>query len=187
MLRTQLKVIEPLVIIALLVGMILVTVAPVSACSCMMMSPAEEFASADAVFAGEVTAMQKDNEQFTVSITVLHTWKGDDAIDDDTIVVTTPLDSAACGYTFEADETYLIYALLQDETLHVTSCGNTAPLLDALNQFAIVGTDLAAAANQPNSPLAAPESPLATPEATKKATAVATPTKSPTAKPTAKP
>lgn len=187
--RIQLKFIEPLIIIGLLVGMVLVTVAPVSACSCMLSTPAEEFADVDAVFAAEVSDIEEDedNEQLLVTLTVLHTWKGETYTEEEEIVVLTPNSEAACGYNFEADETYLVYARLQDEALAVNSCSNTALLLDALSQFAIIGTDDAMAPlDQPNSPLALPTSPLATPAATK-STPAATATSArnaPTATPT---
>ena len=164
----RLKTVELLLVVLLLAGFVFVNVSPVSACSCMASTPAEEFADAGVVFAGTVSDLEEDaaNDLQQVTFDVLHTWKGESYTEKDEIVVTTPLSSAACGYPFELDEPYLVYVHLQAKDLTVGLCSNTAPLLDALSQLAIVGTDEAAsAAAQPVSPLAAPTSPLATPTA----------------------
>ncbi|HRW09250.1 MAG TPA: hypothetical protein P5121_29320 [Caldilineaceae bacterium] len=164
---------QPLVILVLLVSLVVVTVAPVSACSCIAITPAEEFSEAGAVFVGEVSAIEEDeaNQQVYVQFSVRHTWKGEAEMvrtaEYDEVTVTTPLSGAACGYEFSLHERYLVYARAGADGLTVGSCGNTAPLLDALDQLAVVGTEQSSAVdNQPTSPLAAPTSPLPTPTRT---------------------
>ncbi len=180
--RIRSMTVQSFVIILLLAGMIVVSVAPASACSCMAITPAAEFAQAGAVFVGEVSAIEEDdtNQQHYVQFSVLHTWKGEadmvPAGGYDEITVTTPSSGSACGYEFALHERYLVYAHSQANDLTVSSCGNSAPLLDALSQFAIVGTEQAIdVVAQPNSPLAAPTSPLPTPSPTAKPSPTLTP------------
>lgn len=169
--RIRSMTVQSCVIILLLAGMLVASVAPASACSCMAVTPAEEFTQAGAVFVGEVSAIKEDNAnlQVQVQFDLIHTWKGEDDGDPSEITVTTPSSESACGYEFALHEQYLVYAHAQAKDLTVNSCGNSAPLLDALSQFAIIGTEQASdVVAQPNSPLAAPASPLPTPTATAK-------------------
>ncbi len=169
--RIRSMTVQSCVIILLLAGMLVVSVAPASACSCMAVTPTEEFAQADAVFVGEVSAIKEDkaNLQVQIQFDLIHTWKGEDDGERNEVTVTTPSSTSACGYEFALHERYLVYAHAQAKDLSVSSCGNSAPLLDALSQFAIIGTEPATGVvAQPNSPLAVPPSPLPTPTATAK-------------------
>ena len=64
----------------------------------------------DAVFSGTVSHIEVIDGEFLKQVTlVLHDcWKGELA---DTLLVATELSEAACGYPFELDEDYLVYAM----------------------------------------------------------------------------
>jgi hypothetical protein len=83
------------------------------ACSCIQPPPpAEALEQADAVFVGTVAAIDPADgpagfPKLAVRFDLETVFKGDL---DGEAVVETPESSAACGYTFEEGETYLVYA-----------------------------------------------------------------------------
>ncbi|NIR58218.1 MAG: hypothetical protein GWO02_01190, partial [Gammaproteobacteria bacterium] len=74
--------------------------------------PADAEASADAIFEGRVVALEppaEGDQQSPVRVTVRvsQQWKG---IESEEVALTTAANSAMCGYNFELDRVYLIYA-----------------------------------------------------------------------------
>jgi len=103
------------------------------ACSCMLPPPPGEAADqSDAVFVGEVTAMDLQAassglQVVRVSFRVLGSLKGVDR----TAVVYTNESSAACGYSFEEGDRYLVYAGQSNGQLHTGLCSRTKRLAQA--------------------------------------------------------
>ncbi len=80
----------------------------VLACSCMELPPVSEAKEqADAVFLGEITGVKEVDMQREVTIAVQEAWKG---VETTTITIYTGLNSADCGLSIEAGESYLFYA-----------------------------------------------------------------------------
>ncbi|MBO6936175.1 MAG: hypothetical protein JJ863_14455 [Deltaproteobacteria bacterium] len=100
-----------------------------SACSCMQQSPADAAASADAIFEGRVVTVEAppEGDQSTpvrVTVHVTQQWKG---VSTEDVELTTAPNSAMCGYNFELDQVYLIYAYAEDGGLGVSLCSRTQP------------------------------------------------------------
>jgi len=113
------------------------------ACSCMQpLSPDEELPNYDAVFSGKVTdIVEKDpNDQVFSSIDpvfvtfdVNTVWKGDKK---DTITIKTAQSSASCGFYFEENQEYIVYASQYDSKyLEVSLCSRTGLLSDAIEDL----------------------------------------------------
>lgn len=87
----------------------LVAAGPVVACSCIPSPPPlEALEEATEVFLGRVIALQGAGElEERVVFAVLKAWKG---VETETFAVTTPKSSAACGFSFHLNKTYLVYA-----------------------------------------------------------------------------
>lgn len=117
------------------------------ACSCAMSQPPEEsLEAADAVFAGTVTDIadpfQPGSYHSTaadrhVTFNVSEVWKGPDY---ESIVVSTAVSSASCGYSFSEDEDYLVYARGAEDELSVSLCSRTAVLDEAEEDIAALGS-----------------------------------------------
>jgi hypothetical protein len=109
-------------------SMVLLAPSQAAACSCMQQSPEDAEASADAIFEGRVVTLQppaEGDQQSPVQVTVRVTqqWKGVDA---EEVELTTAANSAMCGYHFELDQVYLIYATEnEDGGLMVSLCSRT--------------------------------------------------------------
>ncbi len=104
---------------------------------------AEEVERADAVFVGKVVAMDiptgliiSSADPVRVTFSVSSVWKGSD---DKTLIVITKRDSASCGYPFEEDKEYLVYAYIDEQAdLHANLCSRTALLSDAQEDLALL-------------------------------------------------
>jgi hypothetical protein len=112
-----------------------------SACSCAMPPGSRDaLADSDAVFSGEVVAVEQGTATATspgydtATLRVSEAWKGSGR---GTLEVRTPSQGTACGYRFEEGREYLVYAYTGKQGLEVDSCGATEPLSEA-------GADLAA-------------------------------------------
>src|SRR5690606_22193376 len=47
--------------------------------------------------------------------------------------------SAACGYTFEKNTSYLVYARESEGRLHVSLCSRTRPMAEAADDLVVLG------------------------------------------------
>jgi MYXO-CTERM domain-containing protein len=100
------------------------------ACSCRPPPPAQEsYQEAAAVFIGIPQAIEEAGGiRVRVPMQVQRAYKG---VDQARVMVTTARDSASCGYNFELDRPYLIYAHAEDDGLSVSLCSRTRALEDA--------------------------------------------------------
>ena len=111
------------------------------ACSCAMPPGSQDaLADSEAVFSGEVVAVEQGTATATspgydrATLRVSEAWKGAGR---GTLEVRTPSSGPACGYHFEEGREYLVYAYTGKQGLEVDSCGATESLSGA-------GADLAA-------------------------------------------
>ncbi|MDB4991021.1 MAG: hypothetical protein JWN04_6199 [Myxococcaceae bacterium] len=118
--------------------------APASACKCMLPPVESARDDATAVFEGRVLSIaqaagsEATNGQLGVTLRVVRTWKGLER--DERITVLTNGSSAACGYSFREDTSYLIYARRSDDhELHVSGCSRTKSMADASEDLAFLG------------------------------------------------
>ena len=99
------------------------------ACSCLEESPADAALAADAIFEGRVVAVESPAEgaqgsPVRVTVRVTQQWKG---VSTEEVELTTAPRSAMCGYAFELDQLYLIYAHAEGDRLRVSLCSRTKP------------------------------------------------------------
>jgi hypothetical protein len=129
---------------ACVLGTSLLLGTPAHACKCMFPPVEAARDDATAVFEGRVLAVEASpsatpvNSERQVTLTVVRTWKGLEQ--DEHISVFTNGSSASCGYTFNKDASYLIYARTSDDgKLHVNSCSRTKSVADSAEDLAFLG------------------------------------------------
>ncbi len=115
---------------------------PAHACTCAPSgSPTEALAEADAVFAGEVTAVRplghppfrlSSADPVAVEFKVSQIWKGPRR---DILTVETEWSEISCGYEFKKGGTYIVYA--RDGSTGL--CSRTSPAWRAFADFAALG------------------------------------------------
>ena len=112
-------------------------------CSCMQpLSPDEELPNYDAVFSGTATKNQNwtathnlSPALFTFDVDTM--WKGDTK---ETIIIKTAQSSAACGFNFEENQKYIVYASqYDDDYLEVSLCSRTGLLSNATEDLQELG------------------------------------------------
>jgi hypothetical protein len=105
------------------------------ACKCAEPeAPSAALASAQAVFQGEVAAIDDSGSERLVTLHVPKAWKGIESAEE--VRVSTRKESAACGFPFELGQSYMIYAQKVEPTLpgvslQVLRCGRTRPIAEA--------------------------------------------------------
>ena len=99
------------------------------ACSCarnlkpLKAQVKDAYTSSTAIFSGEVISITpKSEHEIAVKLKVGKSWKGKLA---EEITITTPINSAMCGYGFEAGKSYLVYAAGANDELMTTLCSRT--------------------------------------------------------------
>ncbi len=120
-------------------------------CSCIDVPLEEHIASTPVVLSGTVIAKDTAKRYYLetpyssrlqsvleVRNTVLlkRVFKGDVS---DTVIVFTPLDEAACAYTFTVGKAYLIYADVRDGAFCTSICSATKPLANAGADLKLLG------------------------------------------------
>jgi hypothetical protein len=128
------------ILILTALGVVLVP-QPALACDCAELPPPDAAMSeADAVFAGEVTETRIVGDELTgdliARIAVSDVWKGDVT---ETVEVRTATDTAMCGYPFQPNKSYLVYANGGAERLRVSLCSRTRPIEQAEEDLAALG------------------------------------------------
>lgn len=96
-----------------------------SACSCLTPtdeSKDEALQNASFIFRGKVVSTSESEKEqpfrkTEVKFHLQRAWKG---VEKNEIVITTPAESAACGFPFKKNETYLVYA--HGNPANTTSC-----------------------------------------------------------------
>ena len=113
------------------------------ACSCAMPPGSQDaLADSDAVFSGEVVAVEQGTATArswgydAATLRVSEVWKGPGRA---ALEVKTPSQGSACGYHFEEGREYLVYAYTGKQGLEVDSCGATKPLSRAGANLAALG------------------------------------------------
>jgi hypothetical protein len=110
-------------------------------CSCTEPpSPEEAFEDADVVFSGLVTNIVLDDSGYYYEVTfqVIDVWKGEGL---EEITVLTETYSDTCGYNFQINHEYLVYAYNYDWGIYTNICTRTNLLeyasedLEFLNSF----------------------------------------------------
>ena len=94
-------------------------------CSCMEPPPPEEaYEEADVVLLGKVINIDLDDSgyYFEVSIQTIDVWKGDVL---DEVIILTETSSDACGYNFQINNEYLIYAYSYNSGIYTNICTRT--------------------------------------------------------------
>ena len=119
----------------------LLTVEQASACKCAPQTVQEALAQADVIFEGRVRQIQpsEDQRSLQVSLAVVRSWK---ALEDvESVTVATSASSASCGFSFEQDRSYLVYArrAKDDGALQVSLCSRTRGMSQAAEDLAALG------------------------------------------------
>ena len=119
----------------------------VYACSCIVPdSPKNELQKYDTVFSGKVvnideqhptTPMHSSMDPIIVTFDVDRIWKG--LVDEHTITISTPQSSASCGYDFENNLEYIVYAINHENQLEVSLCSRTNLLSEATEDLEELG------------------------------------------------
>lgn len=130
-----------LVVALMLVGGMLAR--PARACTCIPNPPPEEArAAAAGVFAAEVLDLEDVEGSYPsdlrVTLRIIQTFKGDY---DETLVVRTANNSAACGFPFQKGGSYLVYVDREESNLRVSLCSRTAALADATEDLIAFGAE----------------------------------------------
>jgi MYXO-CTERM domain-containing protein len=111
------------------------------ACTCLPPPPvATAVADASAVFAGrilEVTDPAGPGDDMIARFAITRVWKG--PTDRTEIEIRTAANSAACGLSFEEDDTWLIYADSFEGNLTASLCSRSKPLSVAQEDLAELG------------------------------------------------
>jgi hypothetical protein len=112
------------------------------ACTCAYPTFEEEMKKAHAVFIGKVVQMSQESEGILrVDLVTRKKWKGQVA---EKVTIHTPDDSAACGYPFQKQVEYLIFARNdsseekqpgEHRALEVSLCSLTKPVSDAAHEL----------------------------------------------------
>ena len=128
---------------------ILITTLPIqsSACSCVQPgSVQEELERTDVVFSGEVIDIFDENEKKEIISSadvvqyvfeVKEIWKG---TEQSQVLVSSARDSASCGFEFELNMKYLVFAQLEeDATISTGLCTMTESLESSASQLESLG------------------------------------------------
>jgi MYXO-CTERM domain-containing protein len=134
------------------------------ACKCRPLSVDEAKADASAIFEGRVTKLADEAPAEgqppagkLVTLALVRTWKGLE--NEETITVRTSESSASCGYAFELDKSYLVYAQGAPDALAVTSCGRTRPMAESNEDLAALGAGITPVKVEPVADAGAPATP----------------------------
>jgi hypothetical protein len=109
----------------------LTSVGEVKACSCaapttnnLQSLVKKAYKDSQAVFSGKVLKIHRNEKLFYIEVRfqVEKSWKNKLAKE---ITITTGLDSAGCGFSFESGEKYLVYAYRSTKNLETNICTRT--------------------------------------------------------------
>jgi len=95
-------------------------------------------AGATAIFEARVASIEVADGQRHVRMDVVQTWL---AAEHEHVEVVTAETEAACGYSFEVGQSYLVYAsALEGEAYRVSLCSRTRRMVDADDDRALLGS-----------------------------------------------
>ena len=95
------------------------------ACSCMETTFERARSDSAAIFEGRVVGMDVDGDSTLVHFRVTQAWRG---VEHEIVDVRTATNSAACGYAFETNVVYLVYAQAGEGGLHTGLCSRTSTM-----------------------------------------------------------
>ncbi len=95
------------------------------ACSCIISTPAQYYERAEVVFTGTVKAVAQPmfSGYITYSIEVDQSYKGSNS---GTVSIVSHESSATCGFTFQKDKRYVVFAFRSENGLETNLCSGTA-------------------------------------------------------------
>jgi hypothetical protein len=129
----------------------------------MLQSVEQAKEQASAIFEGRVTQIEDvpspiDPQlmQRRVTFALVRVWK--DLESAETVSLTTSDSTASCGYPFEKDQSYLVYASKSEQGLSTGMCSRTRRMSDASEDLAALGGGITPVKIEPAKP-AQPEEP----------------------------
>lgn len=93
------------------------------ACSCMATTFEQARSESAAIFEGRVVGVDVEDSALVVHFRVTQAWRG---VEHEIVDVRTARDSAACGYAFETNAVYLVYAQAREDGLRTGICSRTS-------------------------------------------------------------
>ena len=135
------KYLQLLLTFCFMLGVLMVTTPSIGyACSCVIPPPPDQaLQQAEAVFAGKVIGVKENSQKYQKSVLfeVTSTWKG---VTQTQVELTTPLNSAACGYEFKEGQEYLVYANQGEANqLETNLCTRTTEFSSAEEDLSVLG------------------------------------------------
>ena len=116
------------------------------ACSCAIPeSPSDSLQQSDAVFSGKAIKIEEKHHSdlkfssmnsILVTFEVDRVWKGEN---ESSIMIYTSQSSASCGYNFEENNHYLVYADRYEDVLDVSLCSRTSLISSATEDIDKLG------------------------------------------------
>ena len=134
------KVLKGWCIGAFLVVMSIVVAPSTYACSCLPPEPPQQaLQDADAVFAGRVLRIESlPDHNVRVVLEVEEQWKGNLG---SRVELMTANNSAACGFNFDREKRYVVYARRYENSQHTGLCDRTAQLESAQEDLEYFGAE----------------------------------------------
>jgi len=114
----------------------LAPVRAVQACSCAEQGFDEARQRASAIFEGQVKAIEAEGGRLQVRFWVVRSFKG---ASDELLTLGTATDAAACGYSFQVGQSYLVYAEPGEGGLEASRCTRTRPMAEAGDDLDALG------------------------------------------------
>jgi hypothetical protein len=107
------------------------------ACSCAPPPPPQTaLKQSNAVFTGTVIGVTTSGNDHVVRLRVESSWKGAKCGE---ATVVTASEDAACGYTFQVGQSYLVYAVKEQGKLSTNLCSRTKPTSEATEDLTALG------------------------------------------------
>jgi hypothetical protein len=107
------------------------------ACSCAPPPPPQDaLKQSSAVFTGTVIDVTTSGVNHVVRLRVESSWKGAKCGE---VTVLTASEDAACGYSFQVGQSYLVYAVKEQGKLSTNLCSRTKPTSDAGEDLTALG------------------------------------------------
>lgn len=120
---------------------------PAAACKCKLPTVEEAKEGSVAIFEGRVTKVEDEPAVENgpppgkrITFALVRTWKSLE--DQEVVTLRTNESSAACGYTFEPDTSYLVYAGGEPGALSATTCSRTRPMSEASEDMGALGAGI---------------------------------------------
>ncbi|MDD3283997.1 MAG: hypothetical protein PHZ07_00145 [Patescibacteria group bacterium] len=137
---------KKIILLSFIIGpLFFVNTTIVSACSCIQpLSPEESLKQATSVFVGKVINIDipkkifiESSDPIKITFEVSQIWKGPNY---KIIILTTARDQASCGYPFEQNEEYIVYAYDKENKLNTNICSRTKLLTNAQEDLISLGS-----------------------------------------------